>query len=127
MAIKITPELEAPPTQTKPERRRSDGWFTHIQRRVKLAMSGDDEELLVANNTTISWHIYHKTHLLGIIDRGETRLFLLQKRGMLNVRPSQESDAVEYLVLDLHSRIERVEIYRRPMGQGVEVYDMRAA
>lgn len=127
MAIKIAPELEPPPTQTRPERRHSDGWFTRIQRRVKLAMSGDDEELLIINNTAISWHVYHKTHLLGIIDPGETRLFLLHKRGMLNVRPSQQSDAVEYLVLDLNSRIERVEIYRRRMAQEMDVYDMRAA
>lgn len=127
MAIKITPELEPPPTQTQPERRRSDGWFTRIQRRVKLAMSGDEEELLVVNSTSLSWHVYHKFHLLGIIDAGETRSFRLQKRGNLSVRPSQESDATEYLVLDLTSRIQRVEIYRRSIGPSMDVYDMRAA
>ena len=127
MAIKITPELEPPPTQTKPERRRSDGWFTRIQRRVKLAMSGDDEELLVVNSTSISWHVYHKFRLLGIIDAGEIYTFHLQKRGNLNVRPSQESDVTDYLVLDLNSRIQRVEIYRRSIGPSMDVYEMRAA
>lgn len=127
MAVKITPELDAPPTQTKPERRDSDGWFTRIQRRVKLAMLGDDEELLVENRTTIAWHVYHKFHLLGIVDPGETQLFRLQKRGNLNARPSQESDATAYLVLDLNARIQRVEIYRRSMGQALDIYDMRAA
>lgn len=127
MAIKIAPELEPPPTQTKPERQRSDGWFTRIQRRVKLAMSGDDEELLVVNHTAISWHVYHKFHQLGIIDPGETVLFHLRKRGNLNARPNLGSDAVEYLVLDLNSEIQRVEIYRRSMGKELDVYDMRAA
>ena len=127
MAIKITPELEPPLTQTKPERRESDGWFTRVQRRIKLAMEGDDEELLVMNVTAIPWHIYHKFHLLGIVDPGETLLFRLHKRGNLNARPSQESDATEYLVLDLNARVQRVEIYRRSMGQALDVYDMRAA
>lgn len=127
MAIKIAPELEPPPTQTKPERQRSDGWFTRIQRRVKLAMAGDDEELLVVNNTAISWYVYHKFHHLGILDPGETVLFRLRKRGNLNARPNLGSDAVEYLVLDLNSEIQRVEIYRRSMGKELDVYDMRAA
>lgn len=127
MAIKISPELDSPPTQTKPERQHSDGWFTRIQRRVRLAMSGDDEELLVENHTAIPWHVYHKFHLLGIADPGETLLFRLQKRGNLNARPSQESDATEYLVLDLNSQIQRVLIYRRSIGEALDVYDMRAA
>ena len=144
MATKISPQLdpppvrtapawrrhaepEAPPTQTKPQRQNSAGWFTRVQHRIKLAMGGDDEELLVGNTTAVSWHIYHKYHLLGIIDPGETRLFHLRKRGNLNARPALESDAVEYLVVDLNSRVHRVEIYRRSMGQAVEVYDMRAA
>lgn len=127
MAIKTLPEIEPPPTETKPERRRGDGWFTRIQRRVKLAMSGDQEELYITNITLISWHVYHKYHLLGIIDPGETRVFRLRKNGNLNARPRLESDAVEYLVVDLNPRIQRVEIYRRQMGQAAEVYDMRAA
>lgn len=129
MAIKISPELEPPPTQTKPERRRSDGLFTRIQRRVKLAMLGDDEELLVINSTAIRWYVYHKFHQLGMLDPGETRIYHLQKRGNLNARPDQErqSDAVDCLVLDLSSRIERVEIYRRCIGQALDIYDMRAA
>ena len=127
MAIKILPELEPPPTQTKPERRRSDGWFTRMQRRVKLAMAGDDEQLLIVNNTAIRWYVYHNFHQLGILDPGETTLFRLRKRGNLNARPNLESDAVEYLLLDLNSRIQRIEIYRRSMGKEVDVYDMRAA
>lgn len=127
MAIKITPELEPPPTRTRPERQRSDGWFTRIQRRVKLAMSGDNEELLVVNSTAISWYVYHKFHQLGILDPGETALFRLRKRGNLNARPNLGSDAVEYLVLDLNSAIQRVEIYCRSMGKELDVYDMRAA
>ena len=144
MATKISPQLdpppvrtappwhrpakpEAPPTQTRPQRQDADGWFTRVRRLVKLAMQGDDEELLIGNTTAVSWHIYHKYHLLGIIDAGETRLFHLRKSGSLNARPSLESDESEYLVVDLHSRIQRVEIYRRQMGETVDVYDMRAA
>ena len=143
MATKISPQLdpppvrtaptrrhvepEAPPTQTKPQREDAGGWFTRAKRLVKLAMQGDDEELLIGNTTAISWHIYHKYHLLGIVDPGEMRLFHLRKSGNLNARPSLESDESEYLVVDLNSHIQRVEIYRRQMGQTIEVYDMRAA
>lgn len=129
MAIQISPELEPPQTKTKVERRRSGGLFTRMQRRIKLAMFGDDEELLVVNSTAVRWHIYHKFHQLGILDPGEARLFRLRKRGNLNARPDQgrPGDAVDYLVLDLSSRIERVEIYRRSIGQTLEIYDMRAA
>ena len=144
MATKISPQLDPPPvrtapawrrhvepealpTQTKPQREDADGWFTRARRLVKLAMQGNDEELLIGNTTAISWHLYHKYHLLGIVDPGETRLFHLRKSGNLNARPSLESDQSEYLVVDLNSRIQRVEIYRRQMGQFVEVYDMRAA
>lgn len=127
MAIKIVPEFEPPPTQTKAERRNSDGWFTRIQRRVKLAMSGDDQELRVANITSISWHVYHKFHLLGIVDSGETRLFRLRKHGNLSARPGQDSNELEYLIISLNSGIQRVEIYRRQIGKELEVYDMRTA
>lgn len=121
------PEIDEPPTQTRPARKNSDGWFTRVQRRVKLAMSGDDEELQVENCTAIAWHVYHKFHLLGIVDPGETRLFRLQKRGSLNARPSHESDATEYLVLDLNAQVQCIEIYRRSVGQTLDIYDMRAA
>lgn len=120
-------EPDAPPTQTKPQRRNSDGWFTRAKRRVMLALAGDDEELLVVNQTAVSWHVYHKFHLLGILDPWETYTFRLRKTGNLNARPHQESSAVEYLVLDLNRHVERVEIYRRQLGQEVEVYEMRAA
>lgn len=131
MAVKITPAIELPDTfdqpqtQTKPQR--SDGWFTRTRNRVKLAMSGDDEELLVVNTTAISWRVYHNYHLLGIIDPGEEQEFRLQRRGQLKVCPGLESDATEYLVLDLNGRLDRVEIYRRHMGKELETYEMRAA
>ncbi|MGH2481272.1 MAG: hypothetical protein ACRDHW_16585 [Ktedonobacteraceae bacterium] len=133
MALRVTPGIEIelpdtsdqPQTQTRPQR--SDGWFTRIQYRVKLAMSGDDEELLVVNNTAISWRVYHNYHLLGIIDPGEDQVFRLQKRGQLKVCPSLESDAVEYLVLDLNGLIAGAEIYRRHIGQELETYEMRSA
>jgi hypothetical protein len=144
MATKIAPQLDpppvrtspawrrhkepdAPPTQTKPRRQESDGWFTRVRRLVKLAMNGDDENLLVMNTTAVSWHVYHKYHLLGIVDPGETRLFRLRKSGNLNARPSLESDECAYLVLDLSARVQRVEIYRRHVAHELDVYDMRAA
>jgi hypothetical protein len=133
MAIKTIPEIEKPDapdlprTQTRPQR--SDGWFTQLRRRVKLAMKGDEEELFLTNLTPISWRVYRDYHMLGIVDAGETRLFRLRKRGKLNVCPVQEqaSDAVDYLILDLNSHVMRVEIYRRQMGPEVSVYEMRAA
>ncbi len=131
MAVKLIPEIELPDTpdhahtQIKPQR--SDGWFTRTRHRVKLAMSGDDEELIVVNNTAISWRVYHNYHLLGIIDPGEEQVFRLQKRGQLKVCPSLASDAVEYLVLDLKGWLAGVEIYLRRIGQDLETYEMRAA
>jgi len=116
---------DSPPTQTKPQRQEGDGWLKRIKQRIKLAMEGDDEELQVENSTAVSWHIYHKFHLLGILAPWETRTFRLRKSGNLNARPKQESDASEYLVIDLNSHLQRVEIYRRQMGAMLDVYDMR--
>jgi hypothetical protein len=121
------PARTEPFTQTKPQRQDSDGWFTKIKHRIKLAMEGDDEPLEITNMTAVSWHVYHKSHLLGILDPWETRTFRLRKSGNLNARPNLESSAVEFLVVDLTARIQRIEIYRRQMGQVVDVYDMRAA
>lgn len=127
MAIKILPERESPPTQTQAERQRSGDWFARIRHKVKLALAGDDEDLLVVNTTAISWYVYHTFHPLGILDPGESALFHLRKNGNLNARPDLESDAVEYLVLDLTTQVQRVEIYRRNMGKELDIYDMRAA
>lgn len=123
------PEVDPdpPPTQTKPQRQAGAGWFTRLRHRIKLAMEGDDEELEIANNTAVSWYVYHKYHLLGILDPWETYTFRVRKSGNLNARPRQESDASEYLVIDLDGRVQRVEIYLRRMGQELDVYDMRAA
>jgi len=128
MAIRSTPEIaepEAPQTQTQTQR--SGGLFTRIQLRVKLAMRGDDEDLLLENTTPIAWKVYHDFHMLGIIDPRETRIFRVQKQGNFSVRPNTESDAVEYLVLPLDARVRRVEIYRRRLAQALEVYEMKAA
>jgi hypothetical protein len=125
MAIRIDPEVEQPPVKTSP--RRSGGWFRRLQHRIKLALNGSDDELIVKNDTQISWRIYQDFHQLGIIDPAEELTFTLVKRGSLNVRPTVDGDSVEYLVLQLDRRIYRVRIYRRRMGQDVEVYDMRAA
>lgn len=128
MAIKYAPEVErpdAPPLQTKP--RRWGGWFRRLPQRVRLALAGDDEELIVENRTGVSWKVYHDYHQLGILDAGEKRTFRLQKHGTLSVRPVAESDEVEYLVLPLSLHLHRVRIYRRQIGIDVDVYDMRAA
>ncbi len=125
MAIRIDPDVESPPLESSP--RRSGGWFRRLQRRFKLALGGSDDELLVKNATQVSWRIYQDFHLLGIIDTDEDRTFKIEKRGSLNVRPTADGDSVEYLVLQLDKRVHRVRIYRRHMGQGVEVYEMHAA
>ncbi len=128
MAIKYAPEVErpgAPPLETKP--RRSGGWFTRLQRRVKLALAGDDEELILENRTEVSWRVYHNYHQLGIIDAHEQRAFQLHKHGSLSVRQYADGDDVEYLVLPLKYNVTYVHIYRRQMGKDVEVYDLRVA
>src|SRR5579884_2928117 len=88
MATEFATEVdrpEAPPLETRPQR--SGGWLRRLQQRVRLAMGGDDEELIVENMTNVSWRVYHDYHMLGIIDAGESRTFRLQKHGNLNVRP----------------------------------------
>jgi hypothetical protein len=94
---------------------------------VKLAFAGDDEELEVENRTDVSWRVYHDYHLLGIIVAGERLIFHLVKHGSLSVRPSEEGDNVEYLVLPLSLKVHHVQIFRRRMGKELEVYEMRAA
>src|ERR1700726_865754 len=128
MATKYSPEVEspyAPPVETKPQR--SGGWFRRLQQRVRLALDGDNEELRVENKTELSWRVYHDYHMLGIIDGGEELMFRLQKHGNLNVRPVDDGNEVEYLVLSLNLRVKRVKIYRRQMAKDLEVYDMRVA
>lgn len=129
MTITYSTEVEqpgAPPLKTNP--RRSDGgWFRRLQRRVKLALAGNDDELRVENKTAISWRVYHNYHQLGIIDAHEQLIFQLDKHGSLSVRPYADGDDVEYLMLDLTMRIHRVHIYRRRVSREIEIYDMRAA
>lgn len=129
MSTQYAPEVEqqeAPPLQTNP--RRSDGnWFRRVQRRIKLALAGNEDELRVENKTAISWRVYHNYHLLGIIDAHEQRVFRLNKHGVLSVCPCAGEEEVEYLMLDLSLRIQRVHIYRRWMSREIEVYDMRSA
>lgn len=115
-------QLEAPPLETAPQR--SGVWLRQLIRRVKLAMSSDNEALLVENKTKLSWRIYQDYHLLGIVDTDEERTFRLIKHGMLNVRPLEGED-VEYLMLSLHDRIRHVRIYRLHLDQQTEVYDMK--
>ena len=127
MAIYAPPEVEAP-RQTSP--RRSGGWLRRFWQRVRLALDGDDETLLVENTTLIGWYVYHNYHQLGIIDAEEQRTFRLVKRGELSVRPyldRESGEHSEYLVLPLSMRVKRVCICRRRMGKELEVYDMHTA
>lgn len=130
MNITTIPEIELPDTpnqpQTQTQPQRSDDWWTLRKHRVKLAMEGNDEALLVINATAISWHVYHNFRMLGIIDASEEQIFHLQKRGKLSVRPRLEANAVEYLVLDLDTHIQRIEIYSQKRGDWLETYEMRA-
>jgi hypothetical protein len=126
MAIKYAPEVErpgAPPLETKP--RRSGGWFRRLRQRVKLALAGEDEELIVENRTDVPWRVYHNYHHLGIIDAQEQQVFKLHKHGSLSVRPFTDEGEAEYLVLSLNYNVAYVYIYRRQMGKDIEVYDMR--
>lgn len=128
MAIKYAPGVErpgAPPLETKP--RRSGGWFRRLRQRVKLALAGEDEELIVENRTDVSWRVYHNYHHLGIIDAQEQRVFKLHKHGSLSVRPFTDEGEAEYLVLSLNYNVAYVYIYRRQMAEDIEVYDMRVA
>jgi hypothetical protein len=125
MAVKLDDPDVRQEQETSP--RRSGGWFRWLRRRVKLALSGDDDELVLENKTGVSWRVYHDYHQLGIIDAGEQRTFKLVKHGSLSARPYVEGENTEYLVLPLNQRVHRIFIYQRPMGQAVEVYDMRVA
>src|SRR5260370_8668078 len=128
MSIKYAPEVEqpdVPPLETKPQR--SGGWFTRLQRRVKYALGGDDEALIIENKTEISWRIYHNYHWLGVIDARERQVFQLHKHGSLSVRPTSEGNEVDYLVLPLYYAVTPLHIYHRQLVNNVEVYDMRIA
>lgn len=129
MASIYTPEIEqvlpldAPPTETQRQR---GGWSPRPQPRIGLDLGSDDELLLVVNMTGVRWIIYHNYHRLGIIDVDELLAFHVHKRGSLSVRPYEDKgDVVEYLVLPLNYDVTYVHIYRRQMGQDVDVFDMR--
>ena len=125
MAIQTIPEVEPPPT----ENRSRGGWLGRLLRRVRLALGGDDELLLIENATAISWRVYHDYHQLTILDAGEEQVFHLVKHGTLNMRPcsGNEGESVEYLVTPLAVHVQRVRIYRRQLSKELEVYDLRVA
>ena len=125
MAIKLDDPIVEQDPEIAPQR--SGGWLRRLQRRVKLALAGDDDELVLENKTGVSWRVYHDYHQLGIIDAGEQRTFKLVKHGSLSARPYVEGENVEYLVLPLNQQVYRIFIYQRRMGQALEVYDMRVA
>ena len=103
------------------------GWLRGLRNLVRLAFGNRDDELILINNTKISWRVYHDYHMLGIIDAGERQTLKIEKHGTLNVRPAQEKEEVEYLVITLDNNVHRIRIYQRRMASNVEVYDMRAA
>lgn len=129
MGVTCTPDVEETetlPTKTLPQRR-VGGWSIYPDPRIDLGLGSDDELLLLENKTDVSWVVYHNFHRLGIIDPGEVLVFHLVKHGSLSARPVAEGDAVEYLVLSLTYSVTYVHIYRRQMGERMEIYDMRAA
>src|ERR1700681_4212116 len=103
MAIKLDDPDVKETRETSP--RRSGGWFRWLQRRVKLALSGDDDELVLENKTLVSWGVYPDYHQLGIMDGGGERTFKLVKHGSLSARPYVEGENIEYLVLPLNQRV----------------------
>lgn len=103
------------------------GWLRSLRNLVGLGLGSRDDELVLENKTKITWRVYHDYHMLGIIDPGERQTLKIEKRGMLNVRPAEDGEEVEYLILSLDSRVHRIRIYQRRMAANVEVYDMRAA
>jgi hypothetical protein len=127
MGLTFAPGVEilAPPTETQPQRL-AGGWTIEPEPLVGLDLSSDDELLIIENKTPILWFVYHNFHQLGIIDPEELLAIHLCKRGNLNVRPRSDGDIVEYLVLPLDYSVNYVYIYKRQMGQDVEVYDMRS-
>ena len=122
MAIYTPPEVEAP-RKTSPHRK--GGWLRRFWQRVRLALDGDDETLVVENTTGVGWYVYHGYHQLGIIDAQEQRTFRLVKHGELSVRPHLDGENVEYLVLPLTTRVNCVRICRRLVSKEIEVYDMQ--
>ena len=103
------------------------GWLRKLRNLVRLGFGSRDDELVLENKTKIAWRVYHDYHMLGIIDPGETQRLKIEKHGTLNVRPADDSEEVEYLVLSLDISIHRIRIYQRRMAANVEVYDMHAA
>ncbi|MDQ6659753.1 MAG: hypothetical protein M3Z24_02165 [Chloroflexota bacterium] len=125
IGVTVIPEVESPSTETQPQHE-VGGWSIETDPLVGLALGSDDELLMLENKTPVSWLVYHNYHRLSIIDPGELLAFHLYKHGSLSVRPLYESDATEYLVLELGFDVTYVHIYRRQMAENVEVYDMSA-
>jgi hypothetical protein len=116
-------ELAPPPLETKP--RRSNDWLTRLFPRVKLGFEGEKDPLWLENQTDVPWRVYHNYHLLGFIYPQEIQVFYLAKHGNFSVRPYNQDDVVEYLVVSLTHQIEKLLIYHKRMARELEVYEMK--
>ncbi|GCE28730.1 hypothetical protein KDA_42140 [Dictyobacter alpinus] len=128
MPVTSIPEIEDPPVrlpETRPRRWRNR-WWPWSRSRIGLDLDSDNDQLILHNTTSVAWMLHHGYHRLGPIEPEQDLTLHISKHGTLSALPQTTPDAVEYLVLPLHQRINEIYIYRRTFTRALEVYDMRA-
>ena len=103
--------LDAPPEgipQTKTDRRRLR--FRLPWTRTAVSAPTDDEDLLVVNETEVSWTLALGYRQLGVLGPKEHRRYHVLKLGMLTARRNGAPTGEEYLMLHISPAVEAVRI-----------------
>ncbi len=126
MPVVVEPEAPTPPTQTQTKR----GFlrFRFPWQKTKVGSGGDEEELLVVNETRAPWQLHLGYRALGVVDPGGQVTFLVVKKGMLTARQLAGdgfSRSADCLLVQITGRVQRVELRYRRLGELI-VHDIVA-
>ncbi|MER3404087.1 MAG: hypothetical protein C4289_01990 [Chloroflexota bacterium] len=124
MPVVVEPEAPAPLTRTQTKR----GFlrFRFPGPKTKVGNRGDEEELLVVNETRAPWQLHLGYRALGVVDPGSQVTFLVVKKGMLTARQLAGdgfSRSADCLAVQVTGRVQRVELRYRRLGD-VIVHDI---
>lgn len=122
--------IERPPTEPETEpspKRERPKWWTRTpwpQGRTRNAAPLENDRLVIANSTTITWSVYVGFRALAPIGPRAEREERVVKSGTFTVRPLEAPTGTEYLSVYLKPSVRKVEIRHQVVGADL-LYDLR--